>query len=80
MVLTPTGGSSRESSTMGESLMERRRVQDEGLRVVNCFCLGITPPSMLVIKFIYLRNRQILRSTAKDLMIGLEGGVKVPEE
>jgi hypothetical protein len=22
---------------MGESLMERRRVQEEGLRVVNCF-------------------------------------------
>ena len=27
---------------MGESLMERHRVQDEGLRVVNCFCLGIS--------------------------------------
>jgi hypothetical protein len=22
---------------MGESLMERRRVQEEGLRIVNCF-------------------------------------------
>ena len=39
---TPTGGSSREYSTMGESLMERRRVQDEGLRVVNCFSTGGT--------------------------------------
>ena len=29
--------SSKESSTMGESLMEQRRVQDEGFRVVNCF-------------------------------------------
>jgi hypothetical protein len=25
---------------MGESLMERRRVQDEGIRIVNCFYLG----------------------------------------
>ncbi len=29
------GGCSRESSAMGESLTERRRVRDEGLRVVN---------------------------------------------
>ena len=28
-VHTPTGGSSREYSTMGESLIERRRVMDE---------------------------------------------------
>jgi len=27
---------------MGESLIERRRVQDEGLRVVNCFLRGGT--------------------------------------
>ena len=32
---TPTGGSSRESSAMGESLTEQRRVNDEGLRVVK---------------------------------------------
>ena len=25
---------------MGESLMQRRRVRDDGLRVVNCFSLG----------------------------------------
>jgi hypothetical protein len=25
---------------MGESLTEQRRVQDDGLRVVNCFSLG----------------------------------------
>ena len=25
---------------MGETLNEQRRVQDEGLRVVNCFSLG----------------------------------------
>ena len=25
---------------MGESLIERRRVQEEGLRPVNCFYLG----------------------------------------
>jgi hypothetical protein len=36
-VRTPTGGSSREYSTMGESLIERRRVQEEALRGVNCF-------------------------------------------
>ncbi len=29
------GGCSRESSAMDESLIERRRVRDEGLRVVN---------------------------------------------
>ena len=28
---------------MGESLIERRRVQDEGLRVVNCFLSGTSP-------------------------------------
>jgi len=32
---TPTGGSNRESLTMDESLITRRRVWDEGLRVVN---------------------------------------------
>jgi len=37
-VHTPTGGRSRESSAMDESLTERRRVQDEVLRHVNCFC------------------------------------------
>ncbi len=37
---TPTGGSSEGSSAMGESLTERRRVQEEGLRVVNCFSEG----------------------------------------
>ena len=35
---TPTGGSSKEFSAMGASLTEQRRVQDDGLRVVNCFC------------------------------------------
>jgi len=34
---TPTGGSSREYWSMGESLNQRRRVQEEGLRIVNCF-------------------------------------------
>ena len=28
---------------MGESLIERRRVEDEGLRVVNSFSLGRSP-------------------------------------
>ena len=32
---TPTGGSSRESSTMGASLMEQHRVSEEGFRLVN---------------------------------------------
>jgi len=35
---TPTGGSNWESCAMGESLTPRRRVWDEGLRVVNHFC------------------------------------------
>ncbi len=34
---TPTGGSSEESSTMGVSPIEQRRVEDDGLRVVNSF-------------------------------------------
>ncbi len=34
---TPTGGSSKESSAMGASLTEQRRVEDDGLRVVNSF-------------------------------------------
>src|SRR3989304_3863714 len=37
---TPTGGSSGESCAMGESLTQRRRVGEEGLRVVNPFCQG----------------------------------------
>ena len=37
---TPTGGSSRESSAMGESLTERRRVTDEALRCVKVFYEG----------------------------------------
>ena len=37
---TPTGGCSQEYSTMDESLMERRRVQDEAPRGVNCFYRG----------------------------------------
>ena len=37
---TPTGGSSEEFSSMGETLNEQRRVQDEGFRIVNCFSLG----------------------------------------
>jgi len=39
-VHTPTGGRSRESSAMGESLTERRRVVDEVFRDVNTFYEG----------------------------------------
>ena len=39
-VHTPTGGCSRESSAMGESLTERRRVVDEVLRNVKTFYEG----------------------------------------
>ncbi len=35
---TPTGGSSGEYCTMGETLMQQRRVSDDGLRVVK-LCL-----------------------------------------
>src|SRR5262245_43068688 len=37
---TPTGGSSEGSSAMGATLTERRRVRDEGPRVVNRFSAG----------------------------------------
>ncbi len=37
---TPTGGSSEEFSAMGASLTEQRRVQEDGLRIVNCFSSG----------------------------------------
>ena len=37
---TPTGGCSRESSAMGESLTERRYVNEEALRGVKFFSLG----------------------------------------
>src|SRR6185437_14670666 len=37
---TPTGGSSEEFSAMEATLTEQRRVQDDGLRVVNCFSVG----------------------------------------
>ena len=39
-VQTPTGGSSRESFTMGATLMVQRRVEEEGLRIVNSCHLG----------------------------------------
>ena len=35
--ITPTGGSSGESCTMDESLMQQFRVKDEALRCVNFF-------------------------------------------
>ena len=37
---TPTGGSSEEFSAMEATLTEQRRVQEDGLRVVNCFSVG----------------------------------------
>src|SRR5207248_6351811 len=37
---TTTGGSSEEFSAMDASLTEQRRVQEDGLRVVNCFTGG----------------------------------------
>src|SRR5438132_13988727 len=37
---TPTGGSSEEFSAMEASLTEQRRVQEDGLRIVNCFSGG----------------------------------------
>src|SRR5260370_2016210 len=37
---TPTGGSSEEFSSMGATLNEQRRVQEEGFRIVNCFSGG----------------------------------------
>src|SRR5699024_11885628 len=37
---TPTGGSSGGYCTMGETLMQRRSVRDDGLRVVNRFQQG----------------------------------------
>ena len=36
---SPTGGCSGEYCTMGGSLMQQRRVRDDGLRVVNRFRL-----------------------------------------
>ena len=38
-VRTPTGGSNREFWTMDASLIQRRRVGDEGFRIVNPFYL-----------------------------------------
>ncbi len=35
MVQTPTGGSSKEFCTMRETVMQQRRVSDEGLRIVK---------------------------------------------
>jgi hypothetical protein len=37
---TPTGGSSEEFSAMEATLTEQRRVQEDGLRIVNCFSGG----------------------------------------
>jgi len=46
-VHTPTGGRSRESSAMGESLTERHRVVDEVLRDVKTFYEGESWVSLL---------------------------------
>ncbi len=43
---TPTGGSSGEYCTMGESLMQRRRVRDGGLRVVKPLSLMVKPATV----------------------------------
>ncbi len=45
---TPTGGCSRGSFAMRESVTMRRRVQDEGLRVVSC-CHGGARVVILII-------------------------------
>src|SRR5436305_15225510 len=37
---TPTGGSSEEFSAMDASVTEQRRVQEEGIPIVNCVALG----------------------------------------
>ena len=37
---TPTGGSSREFFTMGETLMKQCRVNNEGFRIVKFFYMG----------------------------------------
>ncbi len=42
MVQTPTGGSSEEFCAMGETLMQQRRVSDEGFRVVKLCQVGRT--------------------------------------
>ena len=39
---TPTGGSSREFFTMGETLMKQCRVNNEGFRIVKFFYMGRT--------------------------------------
>ena len=38
VILTPRRGASGEYCTMGETLMQRRRVEEEGLRIVNSCC------------------------------------------
>ncbi|OGG43590.1 hypothetical protein A3G50_00120 [Candidatus Jorgensenbacteria bacterium RIFCSPLOWO2_12_FULL_42_11] len=47
---------------MGESLMERRRVQDEGLRIVNCFSIGKSPSPLLLM--ISIRIQQVCEKQA----------------
>jgi len=50
---------------MGESLMERHRVEDEGLRVVNSFSMGRSSAShqgeMLKYEFLILNFDSILK-------------------
>lgn len=55
---------------MGESLMERRRVRDEGLRVVNRFCCRGTPT---LIEQRALRNRD-------ETLCSISVGVTVDDE
>src|SRR4029079_10652370 len=54
MAQTPTGGSSGEYWTMGASLIQQRRVEDEGLRIVNSCQTGrrsggAQPPDLTVL-------------------------------
>src|SRR3989344_5568588 len=54
---------------MGESLIERRRVQDEGLRIVNCFSLGERVVGFLGFTGYYLQMIKKKIETYKDLEV-----------
>jgi len=47
---------------MGESLIERRRVQEEGLRPVNCFSLGTSPALNLLEIFWFVQKMLIIQN------------------
>ncbi len=72
---------------MDESLTERRRVQDEGLRVVNCFYVGRRPllialgAEFRILNFESILNVLILKHSVIRILLKIKNSkLKIPLE